>query len=392
MNYGGIVSRASALVVAAGAAALIGLPAHAGIVSSINYIGQETFATGTSVLGTNMGGLSGLAYDALNARFYAVADDRSQFNPARYYTLNVNLSDGALNAGDVTFSGVTTLLRPDGTPFPALSLDPEGIALASNGDLFICSEGDVNQNPQVDPFVRRFTQAGAHVEGLPMPTKFLPTTGNSGIRNNLAFETLTITPDGASLFTATENALKQDGPAAAVGVASPSRILRYDITTGAAAQEFVYLTDPVAAAPIPAGSFATNGLVDMLALSDTTFLALERSFSTGVGNAIKLYEVSIAGATDVSAFDTLPGAYVAASKELILDLGTLGITLDNIEGLAFGETLANGQRSLILVSDNNFSAIQFTQFLAFGVTVVPAPGASVALLGAGLLGASRRRR
>lgn len=392
MNYGGIVSRASALVAAAGAAALIGLPAHAGLVSSINYIGQETFATGTSVLGTNMGGLSGLAYDALNARFFAVSDDRSQLNPARFYTLNVNLSDGALNAGDVTFSNVTTLRRPDGTPFPALSLDPEGIALAPNGDLFISSEGDVNANPQVDPFVRRFTQAGAHVEGLPVPTKYLPTPGNSGIRNNLAFETLTITPGGTSLFTATENALKQDGPAAAVGVASPSRILRYDITTGAAAQEFVYLTDPVAVAPIPAGSFATNGLVDMLALSDTTFLALERSFSTGVGNAIKLYEVSLTGATDVSAFDTLPGSYTAASKELILDLGTLGITLDNIEGLAFGETLANGQRSLILVSDNNFSATQFTQFLAFGVTVVPAPGASVALLSAGLLGALRRRR
>lgn len=368
-----------------------GFAAHAGVVSSINYIGQETFATGTSVLGTNMGGLSGLAYDALGSRFFAVADDRSQFNPARFYTLDIDLSDGALNAGDVTFSNVTTLLRPDGTPFPALSIDPEGIALAPNGDLFITSEGDVNASPQVDPFVRRFTQAGAHVEGLPMPTKYLPTTGSFGIRNNLAFETLTITPDGNSLFTATENALKQDGPPAGVGVGSPSRILRYDLTTGAAAQEFVYVTDPVAADPIPAGSFATNGLVDMLALSDTTFLAIERSFSTGVGNAIKLYEVSIAGATDVSAFETLPGSYTAASKELILDLGTLGITLDNIEGLAFGETLANGQRSLILVSDNNFSPTQFTQFLAFGVTIVPTPG-SAALFAMALITAARRRR
>ena len=53
------------------------------------------------------------------------------------------------------------------------------------------------------------------------------------------------------------------------------------------------------------------------------------------------------------------------SKELLLNLDALGIPLDNVEGMAFGPDLADGRRSLVLVSDNNFAPAQFTQFLLF---------------------------
>ena len=47
-----------------------------------------------------------------------------------------------------------------------------------------------------------------------------------------------------------------------------------------------------------ADAFATNGLVELIALDNGgTLLALERSFSTGVGNTIKLYEARIGDAT-----------------------------------------------------------------------------------------------
>ena len=35
--------------------------------------------------------------------------------------------------------------------------------------------------------------------------------------------------------------------------------------------------------------------------------------------------------------------------------------------LTFGPRLKHGRRSLVLVSDNNFAATQFTQFLLFAV-------------------------
>ena len=43
----------------------------------------------------------------------------------------------------------------------------------------------------------------------------------------------------------------------------------------------------------------------------------------------------------------------------------LGIFIDNIEGLTFGQKLDNGNSSLVFVSDNNFSDKQKTQILVF---------------------------
>ena len=66
------------------------------------------------------------------------------------------------------------------------------------------------------------------------------------------------------------------------------------------------LTEPVQTAPDPAGGFTTNGLVELLALDDKGgFLALERSFSIGIGNSIRLYLAEAAGATDVSGTPSL---------------------------------------------------------------------------------------
>ena len=59
--------------------------------------------------------------------------------------------------------------------------------------LFICSEGNANRG--LPPFVNEFTLAGFQFGSLPVPPKFLP-TATTGIRNNLAFESLTVTPDG----------------------------------------------------------------------------------------------------------------------------------------------------------------------------------------------------
>jgi hypothetical protein len=58
---------------------------------------------------------------------------------------------------------------------------------------------------------------------------------------------------------------------------------------------------------------------------------------------------------------------IPMTKTLIADLSTTpGLTpLDNIEGVTLGATLADGRQSVVLVSDDNFSAHQVTQFVAF---------------------------
>ena len=39
--------------------------------------------------------------------------------------------------------------------------------------------------------------------------------------------------------------------------------------------------------------------------------------------------------------------------------------LDNTEGMCWGPTVPNGNRTLLFVSDDDFNPLQITQFLAF---------------------------
>ncbi len=329
-------------------------------VDNVEVLAQTSIPTGTQFAGTEFGGISGLAYDRRNARYLGLSDDRSQLAPARYYGLDIAYANGALN---VAIASVTTLRDASGQPFPALSVDPEGLALLQNGRLFVSSEGDANA--LIAPFVRLFGRDGGELRALPVPQDYLPVAGGaSGIRNNLAFESLTLTPNERLLYTATENALFQDGPAASLTQGSLCRVLQYHAHSGRVRREFVYETDPIVDAPVPANGFATNGLVELLALDDFgTFLALERSFSVGVGNDVRLYEIRYP-------FAWLPfgfGPAVPPTKRLLVDFGAQGIVPDNLEAMAFGPRLADGRELLIVAADNNFSPTQASQFVALAV-------------------------
>lgn len=347
-------------------------------------LGIVIFETGYMFEETEVGGLSGIAYDAHRGVYYALSDDRSERAPARYYTVAIDLSDGSLDDGDVVFLDVTTLLDENEEPFAPGSLDPEGIALPVPGQIFISSEGEAGADTPIDPFVDRFNPDGIRNKAFPVPFKFLP-NGNEtfGIRDNLAFESLASSPNHKYLFTATENALAQDGPASGINQESLSRILQYTRSPGRPMAEYVYVTSAIPVPPDPPGAFADNGLVELVVLDNVgTLLALERSFAVGVGNTIKLFEIQTRGATDVSGIDDLYDEdtgtlanFTPVSKELIVDLADLGIDPDNVEGMTFGPTLPDGRQTLILVSDNNFRPVtQETQFIALALDVENVPG------------------
>jgi phosphodiesterase/alkaline phosphatase D-like protein/predicted AlkP superfamily pyrophosphatase or phosphodiesterase len=400
-----------------GTALNIGIPPFADVPGGASAIGatslgQKIVPTGfisTGVAGkidgldVPIGGLSGLTYDPAKNVYYAISDDRSQIAPARFYTLTLDPNTLATNG--VTFTGVTTLKDAAGKTFALNSLDPEGIAVTNKGTVFVSSEGEVNPSGGrvTDPFVKEFSlTTGQEVRSLVVPTKFLPKvtdtnkngvidaadTQTSGVRNNLAFESLTISPDQKTLYTATENALLQDGDKTTIYSGSNNRIIQYNLVTGLAEKEYLYIADPIAKAPNPVIGSADSGLVDLLAIDDKgTFLALERAFGVGVGNTIRIYEVNLQGATDISKIESLNAltpaqlkAIAPTQKRLVLDLDKLKLPnsdgnhptgLDNVEGIAFGPKLADGRQSIVLVSDNNFGATQFTQVLALAADLTP---------------------
>jgi hypothetical protein len=100
-------------------------------------------------------------------------------------------------------------------------------------------------------------------------------------------------------------------------------------------------------------------VVEILPLATDKLLVMERSFAVGAAPdfAVKLYEADLSAATDVSNLPALAGTtYTPVAKKLFLDVGTTGISrVDNLEGMTFGPNLPNGNRSLVLVSDDNLT-------------------------------------
>jgi len=352
-------------------------------VVDVEFLGEVAVPTGTLFDGTEIGGLSSITYDAGRGVYYALSDDqgnRPTGDPVRYYSVAIDVSDGSLDEGDVLFVDVTQLFENKKTPFAPGGLDPEGFTLGREGFLFMSSEGNVLADPIIDPFIRRYNHNGRVTADLPIPDKFIPNGVDYGVRFNLAFESLNPTPNGRTLVTAGEGALFQDGPASAFTNGSLARILLYDLRKRIPIQEYVYEVAPWAE---PSAIFGVNGIVELLPIDDAgTMLAMERSFSVGgilgggTGNVVVINELSTQGATDVSDFDALydggsPIAFTPVSQRQIFAFDDLGIPIDNIEGMTFGPPLADGRQTLVIVSDNNFNAGQFTQFIVLALEIAP---------------------
>jgi len=343
-----------------------------GQVNKVEFIGKNIWATGFSFQGTEVGGLSGITYDAENKIYYAISDDRGAKAPPRFYTLKIDLSQGKLNQGGVSLIKFTTLKDENGQVFPAGLTDTEGIAIGNRDTIYITSEGNIHQ--LIPPFVGEFyLDSGKMIDKLSIPKKFLPSKNSpQGIRDNLAFESLTITPDKKTLFTATENALLQDGTAAKPGNSNPCRILQYNLLTNQPEKEFLYQTEPITPMLNIAGRFA-SGLTDLFAMDNQgKLLSLERTFH-GWGFTILLFQVSLENATNIQGIDSFLSIDTQkikpVKKKLLLDLRTINTAVDNIEGLSFGPLISDGNPSLILVSDNNFNVLQRTEILAFKIYV-----------------------
>ena len=112
---------------------------------------------------------------------------------------------------------------------------------------------------------------------------------------------------------------------------------------------------------------AVNGVSAIQYYGKNQLLVVERSYSTGTqACTVKVFLCDLKKATNVKNHPSLQNQKLElASKRLILNMDDLGIFIDNIEGLTFGQKLANGNSSLVFVSDNNFSDKQKTQILVF---------------------------
>lgn len=279
--------------------------------------------------------LSGAAYrgplGGSTHELYAIQDSGNQL---------VTLSFGITANGSLT-SAATTATR---TLAPGFDL--EGVALGPAGSVLAAEEST--------PAIRRYDVAnGAATALLSMPSVF----ANS--RSNFAFESLTRAPGGETYWTANEAAATVDGPIANTSQGTTVRLQRFNydgsgtLTLG---PQYAYQVDPIHVGTTT-DSNTRSGLVDLVALPDSSLLALERSLGNGLPPyENRIYRVTFDGATDISQAPFSTGlvgqTYSAATKTLLWKGQAGGGFGQNMEGLALGPQLPGGDWSLLGVVDN----------------------------------------
>lgn len=337
-------------------------------------IGDQNYQTGEKFKETELGGLSGLAFDAKRNKLIIISDDKGEKNDARFYEFDLKLDEKSFS---LSKTDVITLKNKDGTAFPKDTFDFEDIAIFNN-DLLITSEGRINKSPPLDPEILVFGRDGKYKFNIDVPEKFKPTKGiesKTGVRDNLAFEALTSSSDGKEFWVGSEESLFQDGRTSGPKHASIIRLIQYkDLKP---VKEVAYHLETVPSISVAGLVVGVTGLSGMVAINDSTFYSIERSYlPLAKKTIVRIFKFKITDkTTDISAMDAIsPKNITTVEKELIANLDDFIPSMsehfrvvDNIEGICFGPKLPNGNSTLIMVSDNNFSKRQRTQFLAFEI-------------------------
>lgn len=345
-----------------------------GSASQLRFIADQNFITGTKFQETEIGGLSGIVFDKKTNKLLAISDDRSKVNEARFYEFSLAINEKSFS---VTPTAVVKLKDKLGKYFKQGKADFEGISIYKD-DILVSSEGPYRGLLPAIPEFYRFSRTGEFKQLLPIPDKFMPSKKTAiekftGSRDNKSLEVLSTALDGKTVFVASEDSLYQDGELTSINNEGTTRIILYkDLVP---VKEVAYKLNKIDAVKAADLSPADSGLVDIAAIDDKNFYTLERSYIPFSNkNIIRVYKCTISEmTTDISKIESLKNTeYVAVVKELVADMDDYLIKmnpheLDNIEGIAFGPTLENGNRTLIVVSDNNFGKGQRTLFMAFEI-------------------------
>ena len=339
----------------------------------LTWLGEFTRPSGTSYPqladSSKYGSISGLAPDAQRKQWIGVIDDRE---PARVVWLTIDFGEGGLQVAPVRMQALGAGAGVEARR--VTEADLESVVALPDGGFVMGEEGHVRTSPSPagsasvwQPALLKATRDGVVTHIIEFPKEFQITgDGKTGLRDNQGFEGLAITPSGR-LIAGLEQPLLQDG-AVTFDRGGTGRLIEFERSgaTFRTSRQWRYQINPT---PIVENfdelcSDGENGLVELLALSDTTLISMERSCLVTkdrqfTANTVQLFSVELVDDD--------------ARKRLLLDFNTITSRLsaalsrlENFEALTFGP-IVNGQVTLLIGSDDNFRATQKTSFLLFGM-------------------------
>ncbi len=285
--------------------------------------------------GSSLGGFSAAAYQASDDRLWLVSD------APRGYLLPVGPLAKALRTGGQLRVGPRLVLRDrTGTPLPP-SLDAEGLVLTGDHGVWVVSEGRRRAGHQAR--LQRFSlRNGRLLETTPLPPAWTALPGR-GLAVNQGPESLTRSSDGGLLLAA-EAPLLQDR---ASSDRDGARLAQLDVE-GVMHERGRVSLDSIGEDPEEEDPNVTVGLTELLAMKGpSAVLALIRRHRP-LQWAARLQLFSWPERTSQLALQPMTG----------WDLTSGEVPRDNWEGMAWGPALDDGRRTLVIVSDDNFSLLQ----------------------------------
>jgi hypothetical protein len=349
-------------------------------ISAIKFLGEYDIPFNLKYKNTTVGGLSGIDYDAQNKLYYMICDDRSEKNPARFYTAKIFITSKGIDS--MRFTGVVNMLQPNNTVYPSNKQDawhtpdPEAIRYnpvtkqlvwSSEGERIVKATDTVLENPSVIAI----NPKGKFKNNFQLPANLTMHATENGPRQNGVLEGMSFADNYKTLYVNTEEPLYEDGQRASLeDVDTYIRIFKFDVESKTNTAQYAYKLEPIAYAANPANGFKINGVTDILSVGTNKLLVMERSFSTGrLPSTIKLFIATLDTATNIKDVQSLKenNNFVPVTKKLLLNMDDLGIYIDNIEGVTFGPVLPNGHKSLLFIADNNFFPFEKAQLLLFEV-------------------------
>lgn len=329
----------------------------------LNFLDEYILADSLSFSNTIIGGLSGL--DFTNNQYYFVVDDAR--NP-RILIGNINIeNDKILNVG---FSKVVLLNDTLSKFYSQNILDLESVFMdEKTEEIYLVSEGSINKEKL--PTVFKTDKNGKFLESFELPKNL---SNLHTIKHNAVFEGSSKSFDSKGFWVTMEAPLKVDGEEPSFKKqSSPIRITYFDKSSKKATKQFAYQLEHISKPS--SGSINLNGVTAILEFKENHFFVLERAYQNefgSYGNTIRIFEAIIDEATtNILEIDSLKSTkFKTLNKRLLLDFDVIKNKLtdkiiDNIEGITFGPTLSNGNKSLILISDDNFQIYgkQLNQFI-----------------------------
>lgn len=274
--------------------------------------------------------------------FYVVRDGGAVTSNNCYVHLMSPIFDGRGGLTHKPVMGAGVLLQG--------AHDVEGVARDPfNGKIWVSDEYDTSIR-EYDPQT-----------GVPTGRQVaIPAFVVENTRNNLSLESLALSPDGLTLWTANEEALECDGPCASAKRGTTVRLMRF---TREGPQADWVLAGMWAYVCEPCGSLGAlnSGVSDLCVLPDDSLLVLERECSYETLGMTRIFRPSFTNATDVSTLTSLAeSVYTPVTKGAALYTlrdgdffggGVLNSDVACYEGLCTGPRNADGTLCLMLVSD-----------------------------------------